>query len=311
MTSTADLLENSMENITGTERKTFKQMNSKEKLRYIKEVITVEPLVICYALASVLCGPALIQLELEKACKANSGFNDTICDAITQGADKFEEEKKIVQGVIADMKSWKGPVENIAPLILVLFLGSYSDRHKLRKPFMLFPILGEFFAVAGCILCVIFMSQWPVEAQGVAQTVIPSFFGGPTMVYMAVFSYIADISTIEMRTLRIGVVQFVLLISAPIFQLFSGLLFSKVGYIAVLCIANLFYVIALLYGVFAIKESRESVQVDKKNLFIDMFSPKYAIETCNVLIKKKPGNKRMFIGFSLLILFICQGITVG
>lgn len=311
MSSTADLVNNSTQDLNITKQKSFKQMNYKEKFKYVKDVITVEPIIACYLISSVLCAPALNQLELEKACKSNAGYNDTICDAIIGATGEFEEEATTVQRIIADMHSWQGPLQSFTPLILVLFLGSYSDRHRLRKPFMIIPIIGEFFAVAGCILCVIFMTEWPLEAQGVAQTVIPSFLGGQTMIVMAVFAYIADISTIEMRTLRIGVVQIVLNVCYPAVQSFSGILFSIIGYIGILCLAALIYLVGLLYGIFCIKETRQPVDVDKKNLFVDIFNSKHAIETFNVLIKKKKGNKRIFICFIMLILFISAGVTIG
>lgn len=313
MSSTVDLVNNSSPDLTknkNEEKKTFLQMNFNEKISYIKHVITVEPIIACYIMSSILCGPALNQLELEKACKSNCDYNDTICDSIIQGTGTFPNETKRVQRIVADMHSWQGPLQSFTPLILVLFLGSYSDRHKLRKPFMLIPIFGEFFAVAGCILCVIFMREWPIEVQGFAQTVVPSFLGGQTMIVMAIFSYIADISTLEMRTLRIGIVQIVLNVCYPAVQSFSGILFNAIGYIPMLCLAGGIYLTGFLYGFFRIKETRAEVK-NKKNLFLDIFDRQLIVDIFKVLFVKKKGNKRLYIWFIMITLFISAGVNIG
>lgn len=91
------------------------------------------------------------------------------------------------------------------------------------------PIIAELISVACLVLCVVFMKSWPLEAQGVAQIVIPSFFG-KSMLVMAVYAYVADVSSLEMRTFRIAVVNMISNFCTPTAQLFSGILFAKLGY---------------------------------------------------------------------------------
>ncbi|KAF5293911.1 hypothetical protein FQA39_LY13616 [Lamprigera yunnana] len=321
MASTTELVSDSLPELpqekfaNEDKEKTFKQMRMKERIAYIGEVITIEPLLCCYLMATILCGPALTNLEFEKSCKANEGFNDTICDAILSGTyeeQNFTKENNIVQQNMITMHSWQSPLQSVMPIILVLFLGSYSDRHKIRKPFLLIPIIGEFFAVIGCILCVIFMRDLPLEFLGFVQTVVPSFLGGPTMIIMASFAYIADVSTVEMRTLRVGVVQIVLNIWTPIVQSFSGILFSKIGYIGILLMAGVIFAAGLIYGMWWIKEPKKPVHVDnKKNLIKDIFDPRHAIETFKVLVKKTEGNERVGIILLMFILFVYNGVITG
>ncbi|XP_018319526.1 solute carrier family 46 member 3-like [Agrilus planipennis] len=314
-TSTLELEEhkNGAFKSSSTPKKAFKEMTMKERMNYVREIITVEPLVVCYAMATVLCTPALLVLEFEKACRVNEGYDDKICDDIVYKEDTIYINESIkIQIRIANMHSWQQPLQYVMPVILVLFLGSYSDRHKIRKPFLLLPVIGEFLAVLGCMLCVIFMHTWPLEAQGISQTVIPSFFGGPSMLIMSAFAYIADVSTVEMRTLRVGIVQFLLSLSSPIVQSFSGKLFTVIGYLWILLIAAVLFAIGLLYGIFFIKEPKQPVGVvEKKALIRDVFDPKHAIETFNVLVKKKKGNKRLLIVLLMINLFIWAGVSQG
>ncbi|KAJ8980669.1 hypothetical protein NQ317_013281 [Molorchus minor] len=313
MASATELVTDSVADLTEKkDEKTFWQLTFKEKASYVREIITVEPLVTAYIMASVLCRPALVNLEYEKACRVNLNYNDTVCDAILQSNyENYTNENDEVQFVVSNMHSWQQPVESIVPLILVLFLGSYSDRHKWRKPLLLFPIIGEFFAVVGCILCVVFMKSWPIEAQGIAQTVVPSLTGGQTMMVMAVFAYIADVSTVDMRTLRIGVIQITLNVCTPVVQLISGVAFQEIGYYGVLLIAAVFYTFALLYGIFYIREPKQPIKSTEKGILCDIFDPRHAIDTFNLVLKKNPANNRTYIFIVLLTIFIYSGVNSG
>ncbi|XP_023012212.1 lysosomal proton-coupled steroid conjugate and bile acid symporter SLC46A3 [Leptinotarsa decemlineata] len=311
MASTAELVTESVADLTKKDEKRFGQMDFTEKMSYVQEVITVEPLIGAYVMAATLCGPTLYNLEFEKACRVNLEMNDTVCEAILSGQhENFTNQNNQVLIAVSNMHSWQLPVQSFMPLILVLFLGSYSDRHQIRKPFLLIPIFGELFAVVGCILCVVFMRSWSLEVLGVFQVVVPSFFGGQPMIVMAVFAYIADVSTLQMRTLRVGIVQIVLNTILPITQLFSAHYFELVGYYGVLLTAGGLYILGLVYGLFWIKESRIPVK-SSRGLLSDVFDPKHAIDTFNLMLKKSPGNNRVYISLILLTLFVYSAVVVG
>lgn len=324
MASTTELVTESMPDLTeskpnenGTtkpDQKTFKDMTMQERKEYVKEVITVEPLVALYLMAAYLASPALYSLELEKSCKADNGFNDTICSLILQAqSENITEENSAVQRSITAMHSWQTPIQNIMPILLVLFIGSYSDRHKIRKPFLLLPIFGEFFSCMACVMCVVYMRELPLSVLGISQTVLPSFFGGPTMIVMAAFSYISDVSTLEMRTLRIGILQIVLNACAPAINALSGNIFEQLGYIGTLVCVCLLFVMAFVYGIFWIKEPSKPVDVSnsKKNMLADMFDPFHAADTFSILLKEKKGNKRLHILLIMLVLFLFSGVVSG
>ncbi|XP_056639027.1 uncharacterized protein LOC130446672 isoform X1 [Diorhabda sublineata] len=312
MASTVDLVTDSVPDISGKDEKSFGQLNLKEKFTYIREVITVEPLIGAYTMASILCTPTIYKLESEKSCRSNLQMNNTVCDAILYGQyENYTDQIDDIQILISNMQSWQQPMQSIMPLILVLFLGSFSDRHKLRKPFLIIPLFGELFAVAGCIASVIFMTSWPLEVFGVFQLVIPSFFGGLPMITMAVFAYIADVSTLEMRTLRIGIVQIVLNIIVPLTHLFSAHMFELTGYYGVFLTAGALYIFGIIYGIYWIKEPKSPVLDTETGLLRDIFDPKHAIDTVCLVIKKSPGNNRLYIAFVLVIVFLYTSVVDG
>lgn len=59
-----------------------KKKSFREKLRYIATNITVEPMLICYIMPSVLSSLATQNLALDKACRVNLNYGTEICDAL-------------------------------------------------------------------------------------------------------------------------------------------------------------------------------------------------------------------------------------
>jgi len=164
----------------------------------------------------------------------------------------------------------------------------------------------------GCILCTILMTLLPLEAQGISQKVVPSLFGGQTMLVMATTSYIADISSVEMRTLRLWIVQIVISVVLPMVQSFSGLFFVRAGYLSVLTVSAILYSVALIYGMLWIKETQpdRTKQFDRC-VMADMFDPKHAKETFNLLVKKNEENDKLLVWMLVLTAFLYRAAFDG
>lgn len=60
----------------------FKKMSFSDKINYIRSHITLEPLVACFVMPSMLLMLGVQNLNLEKACRVNLGYNQTVCDAL-------------------------------------------------------------------------------------------------------------------------------------------------------------------------------------------------------------------------------------
>jgi MFS transporter, PCFT/HCP family, solute carrier family 46, member 3 len=217
-----------------------------ERFEHIKRNVTIEPILACYIMPSVLAGLATQNLNLEKACRVNLNYTDEVCDALvrrdtanyTQLGDlnggavrlkwcslvfwTFSEEKQ-VQQIVAAMVGWKTVIQSALPCLLILFWGSWSDRHGRRKPCILIPIVGEFITAIGLILCTYF-KDWPMEVAAVNEALWPGLTGGWFTMLMGVFSYLADVTTEEERTLRIGIANLCFSLGVPIGMAFSGVL---------------------------------------------------------------------------------------
>lgn len=230
-------------------------LNFIQKARHMFSLITVEPILACYVMPSVLSALATQNLYLEKACRVNLAFEHHICDALTKReTENYTMEEEAVQTLVASVAGWKTVLQSFLPCGILIFLGAYSDRVGQRKFCMLIPIVGEFLTSIGLIVNTYFFYQLPVEVAAVTEAIFPALTGGWFTMFMGIFSYIADVTTEEQRTLRIGIVNLFYSLGVPVGAALSGILVRKIGLYGVFSLSATLYILSFFYGFFRIKE---------------------------------------------------------
>ncbi|XP_063905076.1 probable peptidoglycan muropeptide transporter SLC46 [Zophobas morio] len=282
-----------------------------QKIKVILTNITVEPILICYVLPSVMASIATQNLNLEKACRVNLELSTDVCDALTirNSSGYNQSDEVVVQKLVSTMNIWKSVIQSLVPSFLLLFLGSWSDRHQRRKPCILLPIIGEVLTCTGFLLSTYFFYQLPMEFNAFFEAVPPSITGGWFAMFMAVFSYISSISSVETRTLRIGAVNLFSNVSVTIGIALSGILYKKFGFYGVFSLALVMYFTGLTYGVTRVKEipKKEELITEKKNVnFVkDFFDLKHIRDTFRVAFKDGPrGRKKRICTIMVLVMVI-------
>ncbi|ETN65245.1 MFS transporter, PCFT/HCP family, solute carrier family 46 (folate transporter), member 1/3 [Anopheles darlingi] len=266
----------------------------REKYLYFKRNITVEPMLACYIMPSVLAGLATQNLNLERRAA----------------------EEEMVQHLVARMAGWKTVLQSALPCLLILFWGSWSDRHGRRKPCMLIPIVGEFLTAIGLILCTYFESV-PMEVAGITEALFPALTGGWFTMFMGVFSYIADVTTTEERTLRIGIVNLCFSLGVPIGMAFSGILLKQIGFYGVFSISASLYLVAFFYGAFLVPEvnilnEKERLRAsEKRNLLTDFFDREHVMETFRVAFKIGQRQRRLRVIMLMIVVMVVIGPLHG
>ncbi|XP_063974474.1 probable peptidoglycan muropeptide transporter SLC46 [Diachasmimorpha longicaudata] len=295
-------------------------MSIREKWNFLSSNITVEPMVACYIMPSVLASLATQNLNLEKACRVNLRYSDTVCSALAdRNTTGYEEEETAVQQLVAGMQTWKLALQSGLPTLLILFLGAWSDRTGLRKPCMLLPIVGEFLTSVSLIICTYWFYELPMEAAGVSEALWPAITGGWFTMFMAIFSYIGDITTVESRTLRIGAVNVFLSLSVPIGMALSGILYIKIGFYGVFAISTVCYIASFVYGLVVIKEAPRTQNptpdkitgMSKCATIVDFFSFRHIEETFRVAFKKGANNRQKRVAVLMIIVMVVVGPMYG
>ncbi|XP_011874618.1 PREDICTED: solute carrier family 46 member 3 isoform X2 [Vollenhovia emeryi] len=304
---------------------TWKSMSIRQKWSFLTSNITIEPMVACYVIPSVLCQLATQNLILEKACRVNLAYSDEVCSALSaRNTTGYEAEETAVQQMVARMQTWKTPLQSALPTLLILFMGAWSDRSGLRKPCMLLPIIGEFFSSITLIACTYWFNELPMEVV-VLEAVWPALTGGWFTMFMGIFSYIADITTVESRTLRIGAANVFVSLGVPIGMALSGILYTKLGFYGVFSIAMVCYVLSFVYGLVVIKEvprglaersRKKSLPTERKRtslcaFVLDFFSLKHIEETFRVAFKKGANNRQKRVVVLMVIVMVVIGPLYG
>lgn len=170
----------------------------KTKVRRFFNNITVEPVLLLFQTSLVMSSLTTQNLNLEKACRVTLNYTEEICYAlIKKNTTLFKNEEIVVQKSVANMLIWQTVIQCSVPCILVIFIGSWSERHKKRKPFVLLPIIGELIRNFGLLLCVYFFHESSLDVTGLVEAVPSSITGGLPVFYLAAFSHLSDITSVS------------------------------------------------------------------------------------------------------------------
>ncbi|XP_018573988.1 uncharacterized protein LOC108913018 isoform X2 [Anoplophora glabripennis] len=300
-----------------------KNMSFCTKVKVILSNITIEPILFCYVLPSVMASVTTQNLTLEKSCRVNLRLDEGICDALAarnESYPNYKTSEEMVQKLSANMMIWKNIIQSLLPAFLLLFLGSWSDRHKRRKPCILNPILGEVAMTIGFLLCTYFFYELPLEVNIMAEAIPPGLTGGWFAMFMGVFTYISGVTSEKNRTVRIGAVNMFLNVSVCIGISLSGILYEKIGFYGVYSLALTMYFTALIYGTFFVKDIRE-IEMEmgiykannekKKNIILDFFDYNHVKKTIMVCFKKGKKNRRTRICVIMILVMVVIGPMHG
>lgn len=245
-----------------------KKITFRERLKIIKENVTVEPIMACYIMPSILSSLAVQNLNLEKACYVNLNYSAEVCEALkVRDTENYTQEEKEVQTLIATIQAWKNVVQTTIPVLLILFVGAWSDKTGRRKACILMPIVGEFMTCLGFILNTYFFYELPVEVAALTESIFPAITGGWFTNFIGVFSYIGDITTTEDRTYRVGIVNLCMSLGYPIGSALSGVLLRWVGYYGVFSISGTLYLFCLTYGHFYLEDPKRKPNEKSVSIF--------------------------------------------
>lgn len=282
-------------------------MSFKDKASFFFSNITVEPMMACYIMPSVLASLATQNLSLEKACRVNLQYEPHVCDALSaRQTANYTLEETAVQQLVTEMTIWKTALQSGLPAFLILFIGAWSDRRRWRKPCMIMPIFGEFLTCLGLIICTYYFYQLPMQVNGIVEGLIPALTGGWFTMFMATFSYIADVTSEEMRTLRIGLVNVFCSLGVPVGIALSGVLYMEIGFYGIFSVSASLYILSIFYGIVYIKEKKLPLEKSKKDqtcgALRDFFDVKHVMETFRVAFKEGPnGRKKKVISIMIIV----------
>ncbi|XP_076030078.1 putative peptidoglycan muropeptide transporter SLC46 isoform X2 [Oratosquilla oratoria] len=193
-------------------------------------------------------------LELERICLVNLGYSKDECDHMDTD---HSDVQAAVQRYQNTFNYYQTLMDCLLPLAVILFFGGLSDSRGRKLP-MVF-VLGGFVGLALLYLLMSLNPHWPVEVL-LGATFVVDITGSWVVFNMAVYSYMADITTPETRTKRMGFVDAVWYLGSPIGMLLGGWMFRYLGFASVFITSAVLWTVCFLYTLFIIPESRSPEQ---------------------------------------------------
>ncbi|XP_045778100.1 proton-coupled folate transporter-like [Maniola jurtina] len=275
----------------------------KDRIKAFFKFFTVEPFLFSFILPNIISAVAVQKLNMEKACRADLNYSEHICSEAILGNTEDNMTIEALDGaqvMVADMTAWTQPLQSGIPAIAILFIGAWSDTTGNRKYLMLVPVLGELISAIGLILANFFFLEWPLWVTGLIEALPSALAGGISIALMGSYSYIADITTLESRTFRMGCVAVIVTLGIPLGSSISGVLTESVGYYGIFGICAALYAFGFIYTCLRIHDVKnvpmEGTLFEKLMKF---FNPKNAWDTLSLLFL---APKRELIQIWLVVL---------
>ncbi len=218
------------------------------KIPFRISLITVEPVVFFYMTTSTLNIVCLPQLLLDNIC-LRTYSNATKCAAMGTGSFQAEYEN-IQQSSAMWFSASVGLVTSIV-LFTIPTIGAVSDVIGRRTALIASPI-ALILQNAFLIAIVSSGSAFPTWLL-LLPDIIPALFGGLSGVYVLANAYISLITSDDERSMRMTLVEAVLLLAMFASTMVSGFIIEQFGYIGAYVLNIILQVLSFLYAVLILK----------------------------------------------------------
>lgn len=162
-------------------------------------------------------------------------------------------------------------------------------------------MFGQILTDGLCVLNVYFWS-WPPEVAALFEAVTPGLFGGRSMFWVGVISYVSDNSPNELRTLKYGIINSVYTISTLFGTGLAGFVNVSLGFYGAFMVPIALNAIALLIAYYFVQDS--SKPYDKSVVWL---RPKRLFQSYLDVFRR---DTRAFT-VTLTVLLLSQALLVG
>lgn len=264
--------------------------------------ITVEPSFFIILIVEELIYGLDTNLFLQKACRINSTTEpdlNTPCD---------DEKRGII--FISQVNSKYSFIVLLSSILVTSFATSWSDKAgRRRRPLIYITIFAQIcHAFSGCLQS--YFWQWTPITAVLCWVFFEGVSGGMYLLMMACQVYVSDLCGTESRTMRLGFLGAIKLISITLGTGGSGYILRSFGFFFSYSICFALSACGLVLGLILIKDT--SVSVEKKMGFCQIFNLKdLLLDSFRVTFNKNLARKRIIVLLlmvaNLLVIFSLLG----
>lgn len=240
---------------------------------------------------------------LYQSCTAVFYYNETKCKLLgtdkTNGDEELQDIEQTVEAYAANILMCRSLIEAIMPAIICLFLGPWSDKFG-RKPVMLLVSAGYCLTYFLVMLLIILSSYSNINPWFYILLLIPAGFGGGTCSMQTIsYAYIADLSTVENRPTRIGVIGFFVALGLTSGLVSSSYIYAATNALTIFAIAGGACGVALVYTKIFVEESLEEDDIER----IDVLSKIRGLFKLHLIMEVFQSCGRKLIGTDRIIVW--------
>nr|CAH7748096.1 unnamed protein product [Callosobruchus chinensis] len=269
----------------------------RQKLFKYLSYITVEPTMVLYMMAFMTTSVVEQSFYVYKSCSVNHGYNDTICHNMND--KRYENITKEVQKTASVFHLWNNIASHGVPVILALFMGSWSDRRGRKLP-LLIGLIGKLYFSAMIVVNTL-QRDWPVEYIIYTASAPSAMTGADVAIFAAAYAYLCDVSSAKQRTMRVTILEVCYLATMPTGVALGSFLFNKVfdkSYTIMFIINTVLLAISVLYTLVRLDwQSNEHQRPlsEASNKFLDFFDYNHVVATVATITKKRRNNRRVYL----------------
>lgn len=263
--------------------------------------ITIEPVLALYLFSTNMVNTTNVTLVMERVCRLTFGHSTEVCHDMYDNP-AYTSQKIQSQKLANDLLLANSFVLMTPGILYAVLTGPWSDKHGRRAPIII-PLLGGFINNLGLVLMSYF-TQLP--AYVLICMTIPNALCGGFIHMMTIMSYIADVTSPEDRTLKYMFINGICFLAYPLGRIIAGYIYNCVGFMPVYCVATGAIVLATIYSMFFIKETRGlDENLTTAELIRDFFRFSSAKECWDVITKprEKKGRRVILILLGVFSIF--------
>ena len=216
------------------------------------------------------------ELALAKACQNELGHSEHVCSDLHNHTDI----EILVQKRVNMFEMYGDIMCQVPTVIYAILAGSLSDKFG-RKPLMITSLVGYFL----CNIVFLVNSFWfyelkvsfqyyynlsskYIQVEYLLLECIQDIIGGSTCFFLAVYSYMSDVSSPEARTRRFTILDSFAFIGRMISLPIGTFIRNNYGFLPLYIAASLIVLFCIIYVVLGLKESVKKEEKDE-TLFKD------------------------------------------
>lgn len=197
---------------------------------------------------------------------------------------------------------------NTPALVLGMFCGAWSDKYGRKLPIAL-PSFGTTFAV-------LFYMAANMTYKGsldffLCGSFIHGCFGKTAMINMAVNSYIVDVTTVDRRTKKLGILAAMQFIGMFIGSLIGGLLIDLTSVLTSYCIVSAMSAVVVSLTLLSLRETLQVDNEENSSPFKSFFRGSNVQDSFKVLTRSRSGKLRSCILCLFVIVLLHQTCRTG